>query len=104
MKSFIFLLLLASGAGWAASSGVKVLNDDAHYPEGPVWFQGKLYYVEYDRNTIDVWDGKGNQYFATMPGCGPSAVVNTKGGEFLVTCYDDHTVGHLAALDRRLTK
>ena len=79
------------------AAGVKVINEDTHFAEGPVWYQGKLYYVEYDRNTIDVWDGKGNKYFATMPGCGPSAVVNTKGGEFLVTCYDNHTVGRLAA-------
>jgi gluconolactonase len=81
--------------GHAAS--VAVLNDDVHFAEGPVWHDGKLYYVEYDRNTVTVWDGHSNTYFATIKGCGPSAVLNTRRGEFLVTCYDSGSIGHLSA-------
>jgi gluconolactonase len=76
---------------------VTVLNDDVHFAEGPVWHDGKLYYVEYDRNTVTVWDGNSNTYFATIKGCGPSAVLNTRSGEFLVTCYDSGSIGHLSA-------
>lgn len=76
---------------------IHVLNSDVHFAEGPVWHDGKLYYVEYDRNTVTVWDGKSNRVFATLRGCGPSAVIVTARGEFLTTCYDSGTIGRLAA-------
>jgi sugar lactone lactonase YvrE len=76
---------------------LSVLNQDAHFPEGPIWDDGKLYYVEYDRNTVTVWDGKINRVFATLKGCGPSAVIRTPRGEFLTTCYDSGTIGRLSA-------
>jgi sugar lactone lactonase YvrE len=60
-----------------AHAGVQVLNDDAHFPEGPVWYRGKLYYVEYDRNAVMTWDGKKNAVFSAERGCGQSAVVPT---------------------------
>jgi gluconolactonase len=93
-------------AGWLVAAGLvspvhadsfKVLNDDVHFAEGPVWYQGKLYYVEYDRNTVTVWDGKSNHIFASQKGCGQSAVVPTVRGEFLTTCYDNGTIGRMAA-------
>jgi sugar lactone lactonase YvrE len=56
-----------------------------------------LYYVEYDRNTVTVWDGKSNQVFATLKGCGPSAVIRTPRGEYLTTCYDNGTIGRISA-------
>lgn len=74
-----------------------VLNDDVHFPEGPVWRDGKLYYVEYDRNSITVWDGRANRIFAVLKGCGPSAVVVNAQGEFLTTCYDNGTIGRVSA-------
>ncbi len=75
----------------------KVLNDDVHFAEGPIWHAGKLYYVEYDRNTITLWDGKSNHIFAELKGCGPSAVFVTKRGEFITTCYDSGSIGRLSA-------
>jgi gluconolactonase len=81
----------------ATQNGVKVLNNDAHYPEGPIWYQDKLYYIEYDRNAVMTWDGKTNQLFSSEKGCGHSAVVPTAKGEFLVTCYDNGSIGHIAA-------
>jgi sugar lactone lactonase YvrE len=80
-----------------AQSGIRVLNADAYYPEGPVWYQDKLYYVEYGRNAVMVWDGKQNRVFSAEPGCGQSAVVPTGRGEFLTTCYDNGTIGRIAA-------
>jgi sugar lactone lactonase YvrE len=89
--------LCAAAATYAAQSSVKVLNADAHYPEGPIWYHGKLYYVEYDRNAVMTWDGKGNHLFSSQKGCGHSAVVPTGQGEFLATCYDNGTIGRIAA-------
>ncbi|HEY3785971.1 MAG TPA: SMP-30/gluconolactonase/LRE family protein [Steroidobacteraceae bacterium] len=81
----------------AAAAGAVVLNDDAHFPEGPVWYRGKLYYVEYDRNAVMVWDGKTNKVFSAQKGCGQSAVVPTSRGDFLTTCYDNGTIGRISA-------
>lgn len=88
------LLLGCAHASLAAAP--QVLNDDVHFAEGPVWHDGQLYYVEYDRNTVDAWDGHGNRIFATLPGCGPSAVIVRPNGEFYVTCYDSNSIGRLA--------
>jgi gluconolactonase len=97
MKTIIGILLCAIGMACAAESGIKVLNDDAHYPEGPIWFHGKLYYVEYDRNSVMTWDGRKNAVFSAEKGCGQSAVVPTAHGEFLTTCYDNGSIGRMAA-------
>ena len=76
---------------------IRSLNADAHFPEGPVWYHGKLYYVEYDRNSVTTWDGKKTTIFWSQKGCGPSAVIPTAHGEFLTTCYDSGTIGRISA-------
>jgi len=98
MKDYLLALLVLGGAAPLANAAdVRVLNDDAHFAEGPIWYQGKLYYVEYDRNSVTTWDGSRNSIFWSKPGCGPSAVIPTSRGEFLVTCYDSGTLGHISA-------
>lgn len=97
MKTLLGLLAALSAVTIAQGGGVRVINDDVHFAEGPVWYHGKLYYVEYDRNTVDTWDGKRNAIFWTKKGCGPSAVVPTASGEFLVTCYDSKSIGRISA-------
>jgi sugar lactone lactonase YvrE len=81
----------------SAQSGIRVLNTDAYYPEGPVWYRDRLYYVEYGRNAVMAWDGKKNFVFSAEKGCGQSAVVPTGRGEFLTTCYDNGSIGRIAA-------
>jgi gluconolactonase len=102
LKTFIVILFCAAGMPCFAQSGVQVLNDDAHYPEGPIWYQGKLYYVEYDRNAVMTWDGRKNAVFALDKGCGQSAVVPTAHGEFLTTCYDNGTIGRMSGTGKIL--
>ena len=80
----------------------RVLNAEAQFPEGPIWYGRKLYYVEYGRNTITTWDGTKNTVFASLPGCGPSAVVPTMRGEFLATCYDNGSIGRVDAAGKPL--
>lgn len=91
------LLALLGTMGAVAAEGPRILNADAHFAEGPFWYQGKLFYVEYDRNAVMTWDGTANRVFWRKPGCGPSAVIATAGGEFLTTCYDSGTIGRIAA-------
>jgi gluconolactonase len=94
LLSIIFAVALPFAAD---ADSVQVLNGDVHFPEGPVWYHGKLYYVEYDRNTVTVWDGKQNTIFWSQKGCGPSAVITTAQGGFLTTCYDNGTIGRISA-------
>ena len=89
------LLLLATSTCRAAAP--RVLVDDVHFAEGPVWHGDRLYFVEYDRNTVTTWNTGGSAIFATLPGCGPSAVLAMADGSFLVTCYDSGSIGRLAA-------
>jgi gluconolactonase len=101
----ILVCIIACAAAWPcfAQSGIRVLNADAYYPEGPVWYRDRLYYVEYGRNAVMVWDGKGNFVFSAAKGCGQSAVVPTTRGEFLTTCYDNGTIGRIAADGKSLS-
>ena len=102
MRQLCGMLAALSIATSAYAQGAKVINDDVHFAEGPVWYQGKLYYVEYDRNTVDTWDGKKNAVFWSKKGCGPSAVIPTAAGEFLVTCYDSNSIGRISAAGKDL--
>jgi sugar lactone lactonase YvrE len=95
--SVLGLLLIASAVAGARADDIRVLNDDVHFAEGPIWYHGKLYYVEYDRSSVSTWDGAKNTVFWSKKGCGPSAVIPTARGEFLTTCYDSGTIGHIAA-------
>ena len=99
---WLSLLVVASVISYARAEDVRILNDDAHFAEGPIWFHGKLYYVEYDRNTVTTWDGVKNTIFWSKKGCGPSAVIPTSRGEFLTTCYDSGTIGRISEDGRDL--
>jgi gluconolactonase len=96
------IVLVGAVASSAHAGGIQILNADAHFAEGPVWYQGKLYYVEYDRNSVTTWDGAKNTIFWSQKGCGPSAVIPTARGEFLTTCYDSNSIGHISADGRTL--
>jgi gluconolactonase len=93
---FLWLLLLALAPCAAAADELRVIDPSARFPEGPVWHDGKLYYVEYAGHTVKSWDGKQATVFWTGEGCGPSAVAPFGDG-FLVTCYDAGTMVRIAA-------
>ena len=98
MRNYLLGVVVAAAIACSAhADGVKVLNADGHFPEGPVWSHGKLYYVEYDRNSVTTWDGERNTIFWSQKGCGPSAVIATMRDEFLTTCYDNGTIGRISA-------
>ncbi len=81
----------------AYAGDIKVINTKSGFPEGPLWHNGKLYYVEYGTHTVKTWDGKKNQEFWKMEGCGPSAIAALTSGDFLVTCYDSGLIARISA-------
>jgi gluconolactonase len=83
------LLLFSTGA---SAGEVEVIDPEASFPEGPLWHDGRLYYVEYGADTVMIWDGKASTKVWQQDGCGPSAVVEAGDGNFLITCYDANTL------------
>ena len=93
---YAIAVILSVTTGGACAGDVKVINDKAAFPEGPAFIDGKLHYVEYGGNTIDVWDGKTNTVLWKSDGCGPSAVLPLGTGDLVVTCYDDGTIARVS--------
>ena len=79
--------LLALAAGPALSAQLTTIDRDAHYPEGPLWLNGKLLYVEYSTGSIKTWNGTRTDIFWHKDGCGPSGLI-ARGNDLLIACYD----------------
>ena len=99
MKRFLIsgLLFILCCVSNVYAGEIKVINDKSGFPEGPLWHEDKLYYVEYGSQTVKTWDGKQNQEFWKMDGCGPSAIAAHPSGDFLVTCYDSGSIARISA-------
>ena len=92
--AFFVLCLSRVGSGWA---GVDVIDAHAGYPEGPLWDQGRLLYVEYAANDIKAWDGKELKIYWRKEHCGPTALIHFRGEHILVACYDGNYLLELDA-------
>lgn len=79
----------------SAIADISVVDPDAHYPEGPLWHDGKLLYVEYSAGDIKRWNGAGITVIWHEDGCGPSGLI-PHGRNLLVACYD---ANYLAEID-----
>ncbi len=87
LQPLLLASLLALGAAGAQSAQLTTVDRDAHYPEGPLWRDGKLYYVEYAASNIKIWNGTRAEIFWHKDGCGPSALLS-RGNDLLIACYD----------------
>ncbi|MBK8159322.1 MAG: SMP-30/gluconolactonase/LRE family protein [Rhodospirillaceae bacterium] len=88
IPSGVIVAALLGLATTSAAADVRVINDNAGFPEGPtVLADGTLLYAEYGSHQVSRWDGKANSVLWSKEGCGPSAVV-PMGENFAVTCYD----------------
>jgi sugar lactone lactonase YvrE len=83
----------------AALSGTSragtVLVDAAVYPEGPLWWGGKLLYVEYAGPGIKAWDGKRARPYWSGEHCGASGLITYRRNHLLVACYDANEIVEL---------
>jgi gluconolactonase len=80
-----------------ACAGVDVIDPHARYPEGPLWDQGKLLYVEYAGDGIKTWDGKQSKNYWRKAHCGASALIHFQNDHILVACYDGNYLVELDA-------
>ena len=88
--------VLSAAAAAALADPLTTLDTDAHYPEGPLWRDGKLFYVEYATSNIKYWDGTRTAAYWHREGCGPSALIPFN-SHLLVACYDDNSLAELDA-------
>lgn len=97
------LLCLVAAAAPLAAPGAQLSTVDrgAHYPEGPLWRDGKLYYVEYSSSNIKTWNGTRADIFWHKEGCGPSALI-ARGDNLLIACYDGNYLLEIDAAAREV--
>jgi gluconolactonase len=79
----------------AARADTVLIDATAVYPEGPLWRDGKLLYVEYAGPGIKIWDGKHAAAYWRGEHCGASGLINYRRNHLLVACYDMNAVVEL---------
>ena len=84
-----------------------LVDATAAYPEGPLWRDGKLLYVEYAGPGIKMWDGKEIKPYWSREHCGASGLIAYRRNHIMVACYDaneivelDETGKQIRAVDR----
>ncbi len=93
-------MLLLCGTATAAGPPVAI-DPGAHYPEGPLWRNGRLYYVEYSASNIKSWDGHKPQVWWHRDKCGANGLIPYQ-GHLLVACYDENVLVELDDRGRTL--
>jgi gluconolactonase len=88
-------ILLGLAPSQASTAALLVVDADASYPEGPIWQGGKLYFVEYGRGGIKVWDGKRVSELWRNEHCGPSGLYGYGKDHMLIACYDSNSLVEL---------
>ncbi len=94
----LILLWITNGA-YAGS--LSAIDPDAHYPEGPVWRDGQLFYVDYSASNIKRWDGTRATIFWHRDGCGASGLIDFH-GHWLIACYDDNSIVEIDVTGRQV--
>jgi gluconolactonase len=93
-------LILFAGVP-ALAAQLVTIDPAAHYPEGPLWRDGKLLYVEYAKSNIKTWDGHRTALYWHKDHCGADALIPFH-DHLLVACYDDNTLVELDAHGKSL--
>jgi gluconolactonase len=72
-------------------------------PDGPLWQDGRLLYVEYPgQGGVKVWDGKHAVTYWEKDHCGPTALIDFRKHHLLVACYDANNVVELDQTGKEL--
>ncbi len=79
--SWLAVLAVASGA---ALSAISIVDPHAIYPEGPIFRDGRLLYVEYAGPGVKTWDGKHVGVFWRGEHCGPSGLIAYRDNHLLI--------------------
>jgi gluconolactonase len=86
-KIICFAVAMLSAAVTPADE-IQVVSDVLG-PEGPLYVDGKLYFVGWVSNTLSKWDGKTTTVLNHTDGCGHNGLALTKQKTFLLACTED---------------
>lgn len=87
--------MILAAACISAARAETVLIAKSAYPEGPLWQNGKLLFVEYAGPGVKVWDGKKAKPYWSAEHCGASGLIAYRSSHLLVACYDANTIVEL---------
>jgi sugar lactone lactonase YvrE len=91
----LWLIVSAAAPAGASRANTELIDAAAAYPEGPLWRDGKLLYVEYAGSGIKAWDGKQITSYWSGAHCGASGLIDYRHHHLLVACYDANTIVEL---------
>jgi gluconolactonase len=91
----LWWIVSATAPAGASRANTELLDATAAYPEGPLWRDGKLLYVEYAGPGIKMWDGKQITSYWSSAHCGASGLIDYRHHHLLVACYDANTIVEL---------
>jgi gluconolactonase len=74
-----------------------VIASNVHGPEGPLFVDGKLYYVAWSPGSLSVWDGRTSNVINDAPGCSHNGLALTNRHTLLLACSAAH--GAIVELD-----
>ncbi len=86
---FIGFLFGAILAATSSSADEVVVARNVLGPEGPLYFDGNLYFVGWVSDTLSKWDGKKTIVLNHTRGCGHNGLALTKHKTFMLACTDD---------------
>lgn len=85
--SAILWITLLIGPHTFAWADMKVVDKLALGPEGPLYENGSLYYVEWGSSELSKWDGETVKTIHQKDGCGHNGLALTTQDTFLVACF-----------------
>jgi sugar lactone lactonase YvrE len=95
LAALVAAVCILGTTGATAAAEIEVIAKDVRFPEGPLWAEGALHFVEYGGHTILRVEADGSlARIWERPGCGPAALAMA-GPDLLVTCYDENTLVRL---------
>lgn len=93
----VFGFVAAAMTPSAAVANEIVVADNVLGPEGPLWVDGKLYYVSWNPGSLLRWDGKTSAVINNMKGCSHNGLAPTRWKTLLLACSEGH--GAIVELD-----
>jgi gluconolactonase len=69
-----------------AAATETVIAGNVMGPEGPLWVDGKLYYVSWNPGSLMMWDGRSNKLINNTKNCGHNGLALTRHKTLLVAC------------------
>jgi len=98
------LVLALAAAPAACAAGLEAINPESYYPEGPLWFAGRLWYAEMSRDRVMAWGPGGNRAVWQQEGCGPTSLAPAPGGGLFVLCHLGHRIVRIGTAGETLAE